>query len=467
MNDKNSKSYINPFKAMIYSFLLINSISALLALFLGLALFSLLSFFSTLVVFLLAFIIFRTINKHSFQKTKEINVLKATLTQKDALNLKIIPILEYLLSIEESLVSATHSGLKSIREQVAGGDQIAALSKLNISSIDSKNLLLSKIEAFKNLDSAAQGLKEIELRLPFVSTLHNRVIAHTEQAALVLIESFGKVSQSTSVAAKDAKRAMESLNPSNSTETGLDTLIKKSHDSVVGRTEVIHSFLRLNRENADRVRKISALVIKTEEMISGIEDITERSKLITFNLAVESAKIGEKGYGFKVIVHELQNLNDQTTTFARNILELVKSFQGYNQELLDEWISKSDSLTEQVRSDSDNAEKALSALAQAYELSGSLFRSLSDNAISVNNSMGDILQSLQFQDITRQQIECADAFLSDILKSVKVLHPVMEAVGCETKNVASMFKEIRTTYTPKIKVSSDLDIFDLVEGSHQ
>jgi len=44
--------------------------------------------------------------------------------------------------------------------------------------------------------------------------------------------------------------------------------------------------------------------------------------LITFNLAVESAKIGVKGQGFKVIVSELQKLNVQTADFAKNILEM-------------------------------------------------------------------------------------------------------------------------------------------------
>ena len=57
---------------------------------------------------------------------------------------------------------------------------------------------------------------------------------------------------------------------------------------------------------------------------------------------------------------------------------------------------KSEALTEQVRSDSDQAELAVTALKQSYELSGSLFHSLTDSAISVNKAMSDILESLQF-----------------------------------------------------------------------
>lgn len=322
---------------------------------------------------------------------------------------------------------------------------------------------LEKTKQLSSLSQSAEALREMELRIPFIDEILKRVVSHTEQAAMTLIERFSVISEQTEKSDKNAKNAIAALGSDNDNENGLESLIRKSHESIIGRTTVINDFLRLNRENADRVRKISDLVTRSEELISGIEDITERSKLIAFNMAVESAKIGDKGLGFKVIVHELQRLNDQTTHFARDIMEIVKSFRSYNQEMQDLWLVKSETLTEQVKSDSTRAELAVTALKHSYELSGTLFKSLSDSAISVNQSMSDILESLQFQDITRQQIDGAISFLVDIHESVSAVRKQFETLGYELGDSRSILRSIRSRHEAQLKVSKDHDIFELIE----
>lgn len=322
-----------------------------------------------------------------------------------------------------------------------------------------------RLSRLASMEETARLIQETELRFPFVDEILKRVVEHTEAAAMTLIERFSAISEQTGKSEGDAKRAVEALGSGDDSGTGLDALIRKSHASVVGRTSVINDFLRLNRENADRVKKIAELVSRSEELISGIEDITEKSKLIAFNMAVESAKLGDKGLGFKVIVHELQRLNDQTTRFAHDIMDIVKSFRIYNQELLDQWLKKSETLTEQVREDSDQAEIALTALKRAYELSGALFKSLTDSAISVNRSMNDILGSLQFQDITRQELEGAVSFLVDMKASVASLRSRFVDLGCRMGDVKPVLRSIRARHEAQLKVSKDHDMFDLIERS--
>lgn len=305
------------------------------------------------------------------------------------------------------------------------------------------------------------GLHALELRLPYVQAIHGRVVDHTEKAANVLLERFGAIAERAEKAEKEAEKAMGCL--SDASGDGLEGLIGKSRQAVLGNTAVIKEFLSLNRENADRVRKMSDLVARSEELIRSIEEIAEHSKIISFNLAVESAKIGEKGAGFKVIVAELQRLNDQTTSFARDIMEIVKAFRTHNQELLDQWLVKTEALTETVREDTDQAEVAVEALSRSYDVAGSLFKALSESAIGVSRSMGDILQSLQFQDITRQQIEGAGAFVEDVRRGLEGLRKAAEGAGVPASDTRALLIAIRAAYQPKLKVSSDHDIFDEIE----
>jgi methyl-accepting chemotaxis protein len=321
---------------------------------------------------------------------------------------------------------------------------------------------LTQARELLELRTLPDSIQEVHVRFPYIDLLLKRVVEQTENAAMTLLERFSAISEQAEQGAQEAQKAMRSLGLENSDSESLENLIRQSHESIVSRSSVINEFLSLNQDNSAKIEKISNLVSKTEELISGITDISERSKLITFNLAVESAKIGVKGQGFKVIVSELQKLNDQTADFAKNILEIVKSFNTYNAQLLDQWINRSKELTEKVRSDTGQAEKTVEALARSYDLTRSLFKSLSENSIQVNQSMGDILASLQFQDITRQQIEGVNAFLSDIQGIINQLLQELSSHRIEGTKEVSTKQKIMEIYAPRLKVSKDHDIFNRV-----
>jgi len=151
------------------------------------------------------------------------------------------------------------------------------------------------------------------------------------------------------------------------------------------------------------------------------------------------------------LFRSFKNSNVQTADFAKNILEIVKSFNTYNAQLLDQWIGRSKELTEKVRSDTGQAEKTVEALARSYDLTRSLFKSLSENSIQVNRSMGDILASLQFQDITRQQIEGVKAFLSDIQEIVNNLLKELSSHRIKGTKEVSTKQKIMEIYRPRRK----------------
>ena len=71
-----------------------------------------------------------------------------------------------------------------------------------------------------------------------------------------------------------------------------------------------------NRGNAATLRDMSKEIEAGIALVEEIEEITDRSRLIAFNMAVEAAHIGDKGRGFRVIVGELRKINDRTVDFS-------------------------------------------------------------------------------------------------------------------------------------------------------
>lgn len=389
----------------------------------------------------------------------------AEVARRDRALSSLMPALELLAEEDTAIAAAAGASRAPLSFSPSDASPLERAERFAAQFTRPDGSSFDRIRALAEECRSFEALREMELRIPFIDEILKRVVAHTEQAAMTLIERFSQISEQTDASDRDAKNALHALG--NKDGSGLESLISQSHESIIGRNSVINDFLKLNRENADRVKKMSDLVDRSEVLISGIEDITERSKLIAFNMAVESAKIGDKGRGFKVIVNELQRLNDQTTGFARDIMEIVKSFRSYNEELLDQWLTKSETLTDKLRSDSDQAEVAVTALKQSFDLTGTLFHSLSESAISVNRSMSDILESLQFQDITRQQIEGAVSFLMEIRSSVEDLRNRFSSIGSSFGNAGTILKAIKEKHERQLKVSKDHDLFELIERRYR
>jgi hypothetical protein len=81
--------------------------------------------------------------------------------------------------------------------------------------------------------------------------------------------------------------------------------------------------------------------------------------------------------------------------------------------------------------------------------------------------MSDILASLQFQDITRQQIEGAASFLLDIKSGIDVLIEEFKSIGCDTGDIHAVLHSIRNRHEAQLKVSKDHDIFELIERRYR
>jgi len=120
------------------------------------------------------------------------------------------------------------------------------------------------------LRTLPDSIQEVHVRFPYIDLLLKRVVEQTENAAMTLLERFNAISEQAERGAQEAEKAMRSLGAENSDSESLENLIQQSHESIVSRSSVINEFLALNQDNSAKIVKISNLVSKTEELISGI-----------------------------------------------------------------------------------------------------------------------------------------------------------------------------------------------------
>ncbi len=230
----------------------------------------------------------------------------------------------------------------------------------------------------------------------------------TEEAAFALIERFENMRGNTSKAAKSARDFKAALSEGQGAgHAPVAVQAERTRGVIKSQRESIAIMTDHNRKGAKDLRTMGNELESGMDLLKGIEEITERSRLIAFNMAVEAARIGEKGRGFRVIVGELRRLNDQTVDFSHKVSELLVRFRDYNDSVVARLAEETERVAKDVQGGMKAAEEAVESLIAASGTADHFARDVSALVEIIDKDLDGVLESLQFQDITRQMIEGA------------------------------------------------------------
>lgn len=253
--------------------------------------------------------------------------------------------------------------------------------------------------------------------VPLADSIIRAVPSKTEEAAFAVLEKFLVVRNASSDAAEAARKLRVSLED-DSGESSLHRTAERSRLSVREERSVIQNLSRFLRENREHLTAMSAEIEGGLGLLSSITEITERSKLIAFNMSIEAARIGEKGRGFKVIITELHRLNEQTFEFSRKVAEMLGRFREYNELLCNNMEEKAGAVISQADKGMQATESAVESLIASANESVTLTKQVALMSESIDRDLDTVLEALQFQDITRQMIEGASDILSRLRETI-------------------------------------------------
>jgi predicted nucleic acid-binding Zn-ribbon protein len=84
------------------------------------------------------------------------------------------------------------------------------------------------------------------------------------------------------------------------------------------------------RELCDNVNRVSEITRQISEVLAFIQKITSRTNLLGLNAAIESARAGEHGAGFRVVSNEIRMLSVQALETSKKIEKLIKQIETVN-----------------------------------------------------------------------------------------------------------------------------------------
>ena len=123
--------------------------------------------------------------------------------------------------------------------------------------------------------------------------------------------------------------------------------------------DVIHGFSVLER-NVDQLETIKMKndsvitgiislgnkILKIRDIVKNINTITDQTKVIAFNAALEAASAGERGKRFSVVASEVNRLADDISSLTRQIREQVEEIQNSSSSLIISSEESADKITE-------------------------------------------------------------------------------------------------------------------------
>ncbi|HOO72936.1 MAG TPA: methyl-accepting chemotaxis protein [Spirochaetota bacterium] len=225
-----------------------------------------------------------------------------------------------------------------------------------------------------------------------------------------LIENIGQL---YSIVEEESMEMDKAMDVKNSLDIIIDDVKKKISDTM--------QLMKTATEDAGRMLDYTVL----------INDISDKTNLLSLNASIEAARAGEYGKGFAVVADEIGKLADQAGTNSKSISEIVKTT---NTSMDKSFLALNDSIV--------NIEKifeGLGSFGTVVDRIGELTR----NDMDINNMVrDDAMKFLERAADIRTAMEEQRSAVFEIVKSVSVINDAAQSTSAASEEMTASTENI-------------------------
>jgi len=163
------------------------------------------------------------------------------------------------------------------------------------------------------------------------------------------------------------------------------------------------------------LENISHLLEKVDEPLSGFKKVIKNLNMLGTSTKIESSRLGKDDAGFKTLAEDVSKLSEKIEQKSAIIME----HKGSLHTLITVTLSSVKRLKKEQRDHTrqiiEDLSSQLTALSDTNQVCSRAAWQISEHSRSIAESMGEIVSSLQFHDITRQQMEHVHEALDELL----------------------------------------------------
>ncbi len=150
-------------------------------------------------------------------------------------------------------------------------------------------------------------------RLSDASAKQAEYINRTTEQVQAMAESMSEMATEAQRSTEVAKSSVEVA----------DAGAKAVRDTVHGMTEMRQQI----QQTSKRIKRLGESSQQIGEIVALIEDLAERTNILSMNAAIQAGMAGDAGRGFTVVADEVQQLAERSAEATKQITQLVKNIQ--------------------------------------------------------------------------------------------------------------------------------------------
>jgi hypothetical protein len=260
--------------------------------------------------------------------------------------------------------------------------------------------------------------------MPEMAQILAQIKKETEDATMGVISVLGDIIQKSKEGSEEANAVVAYfMGESNKNdeffgESYVSRMIKHNESALATAGSVLQSIGEVNRGLLVEIKAVLVNVERINKFVVEIEKIAFQTKILALNAAIEAARAGEAGTGFSIVAGEVQRLSDISGDTASKITTAAAESKKIIQALQESMALRVTDGTKQMREVEANLKDSFKRFKQSIDNISDAIRVLTMNYQAIAGDIESATVSLQFQDITGQEIARVIYMLTDFGKQL-------------------------------------------------